>query len=185
MRVVMSRARKHAYPSPWPGKTRAACRTQPFGGPRTRVDRLERMSFSVAISRWADVRVTCYVVGPFHGQGSRISSLFFMHSSGDMAPAQSRAASTFVCVGCACMNGSRREGRGEKKKNEMTTEHARSNLGGAHGCMRLWVAVPESPTLLETLMPMSKLIHVHFGRANADEVGAREEGTCLSAHCDT
>jgi hypothetical protein len=58
MRVVMSRARKHAYPSPWPGKTRAACRTQPFGGPRTRVDRLERMSFSVAISRWADVRVT-------------------------------------------------------------------------------------------------------------------------------
>lgn len=76
-------------------------------------------------------------------------------------------------------------GERRKKKNEMTTEHSRSNLGGAHGCMRLWVAVPESPTLLETLMPMSKLIHVHFGRANADEVGAREEGTCLSAHCDT
>jgi hypothetical protein len=42
----------------------------------------------------------------------------------------------------------------------MTTEHARSNLCGAHGCMRLWVAVQKSPTLLETPMPMSKLIHV-------------------------
>ena len=27
----------------------------------------------------------------------------------------------------------------------MTTEHARSDLGGAHGCMRLWVAVAAKP----------------------------------------
>ena len=53
------------------------------------------------------------------------------------------------------------KGGERRKKIEMTTtEHARSNLGGAHGCMRLWVAVTESPTLLEKPMPMSKLIHV-------------------------
>lgn len=143
--LYVPHTRKHSYPSPWPGKTRAACRTQPLTGPRTRVDRLERMSSSVAISRWADVRVTWYVVGPFHGQGSRISSLFSCRGAEHLASAQSRAASTFVCVGCACMNRSRREGRGEKKIEMTTTEHARSNLGGAHGCMRLWVAVTEQP----------------------------------------
>lgn len=80
------------------GRPGAACRTRPLAGPRTRVDRLERMSFSVAISRWADVRVTWYVVRPFHGQGSRISSLFSCRVAEHLSSAQSRAASNVVAL---------------------------------------------------------------------------------------
>ena len=107
----------------------------------------------------------------------------FMQRGGDMAPAQSRAASN-PFVGYACMNGSRR--RGEEGENiEMTTEHARSNLCGAHGCMRLWVAVQKMPHAARDAHAHEQTDSCAFGWTNADEVGAREEGTCLSAHCDT
>lgn len=50
-------ARKH-LPVALAWETRAALSHAASSRPRTRVDRLERMSFSVAISRWAGVRVT-------------------------------------------------------------------------------------------------------------------------------
>lgn len=79
-------ARKHSYPSPWPGRPeRLVARS--FSRPCTRVDRLERMSISVAISRWADVRVTMVRGRALPWASSRISSLF------SCTPAQSRAAS--------------------------------------------------------------------------------------------
>lgn len=103
-------ARKHSYPSPWPGRPeRHVARS--FSRPCTRVDRLEQMSISVAISRWADVRVTMLRGRALPWASSRISSLF------SCTPAQSRAASN-PFVGSACMNGSRREGRGEKNNRD-------------------------------------------------------------------
>ena len=79
------------------------------------------------------------------------------------------------------------KGGERRKKIEMTTtKHARSNLGGAHGCMRLWVAVAATPHA-------ARDAHAHeqtdscalLAELMRNEVGAREEGTCLSAHCDT
>ena len=78
------------------------------------------------------------------------------------------------------------KGGERRKKIEMTTtEHARSNLGGAHGCMRLWVAVQKMPHAARDAHAHEQTDSCAFGWTNADEVGAREEGTCLSAHCDT
>lgn len=77
-------------------------------------------------------------------------------------------------------------GRGEKKKVEMTTEHARSKLGGAHGCMRLWVAVAATPHAARDAHAHEQTDSCAFlAELMRNEVGAREEGTCLSAHCDT
>jgi hypothetical protein len=76
-------------------------------------------------------------------------------------------------------------GERRKKIKMMTTEHARSNLCGAHGCMRLWVAVPKMPHAARDAHAHEQTDSCAFGWTNADEVGAREEGTCLSAHCDT
>lgn len=79
-------ARKHSYPSRWPGRPeRHVARS--FSRPCTRVDRLERMSISVAISRWADVRVTMVRGRALSWASSCISNLF------SCTPAQSRAAS--------------------------------------------------------------------------------------------
>lgn len=79
-------ARKH-LPVALAWETRAALSHAASSRPRTRVDRLERMSFSVAISRWAGVRVTMLRGRALSWARLAHQQPLFMHCSGDMAPA--------------------------------------------------------------------------------------------------
>ena len=143
MRYV-SPARKH-LPVALAWETRAALSHAAFSRPRTRVDRLERMSISVAISRWADVRVTMLRGRALSWARLAHQQPLFMQRSG--APGVGAiACSEHLRLRWLRVHERVSKGGERRKKIEMTTtEHARSNLGGAHGCMRLWVAVTEKP----------------------------------------